>query len=465
MRNGHRNGDVFQEGARTNHPGEAPHANQPTCETAARCIQFLGRLSRQMRTPLSSLLGVTEMLLDTHLSEAQKEFAETVAESAHGLTEMADAIADFSAHLAAGELNPQTHPVAIDDRATPIAPVADLANRGTEDMLSKTRIGNRSGSFNPGANFRIRVPPDTAKLIRILVAEDHITNQQVLLRMLTRFGFSADAVANGVEAVAAITRSPYDIILMDCQMPELDGYEATRQIRRSGGRFRSTPIIAVTANAMDGDREKCLASGMSDYMSKPVLAQTLATTLEKWILPDGVVGDVYPSRAAPDVFTSPSSSSSSASPSRALPHKAPAPTIAPPVVPPRAPLDEAVDAAALETLRSIDAGDEGFVTRIIDLFLTDLSERLEALKVAAAQRDGDGLKRVAHALKGSCGHFGAAPLAALCRKIEQIGMQRPVPDAGATLCELEAEASRVRAALEQAQTKSAPNNPATEDPE
>jgi CheY-like chemotaxis protein len=328
-------------------------------------------------------------------------------------------------------------------------------------MLSKTRIGDRSGSFNPGANFRIRVPPDTAKLIRILVAEDHITNQQVMLRMLARFGFRADAVANGVEAVAAITRSPYDLVLMDCQMPELDGYEATRQIRMSGGRFRSTPIIAVTANAMDGDREKCLASGMSDYMSKPLLAQTLASTLEKWIMPDGVVGELYPASAAPT--TSPAAVQTS--PRQAQPQKLSAPTGVQPITPRAKDLGEAVDAVALETLRSINAGDEGFMTKIIDLFLADLAERLEALEVAAVARDGDGLKRLAHALKGSCGHFGATQLAALCRKMEQIGMQRPVPDAGAALRELAAEASRVRAALEKAKTNSPANSAATEDPE
>src|SRR5262249_9800156 len=107
-------------------------------------------------------------------------------------------------------------------------------------------------------------------------------------------------------------------------------------------------------------------------------------------------------------------------------------------------LPEPIDAGAIETLRSMDAGDEGFVAKIIDLFLGDLEERIEALREAVSKRDGDALKRLAHALKGSCGHFGAARLAALCRKLEQIAAEQPVGDASEALQELIAEADRVR---------------------
>jgi CheY-like chemotaxis protein len=268
-----------------------------------------------------------------------------------------------------------------------------------------------------------------------------------MLLMLARLGYTADAVGNGFEAVAALTHSPYDIVLMDCQMPELDGYEATRHIRNNGGRFRTTPIIAVTANAMDGDREKCLAAGMSDYMSKPVLAQNLAITLEKWILPDGAMGTRYqpqPPRA-PSLAAQASDGEARAQ-SESQPSADPTEAVLPEE------LAEAVDAGALETLRSMDAGDEGFMVKIIELFLADLTERVEALKVAAKKRDGDALRRIAHALKGSCGHFGAAHLAALCRKTEQVGLQQPIGDASEVILELEAEADRVRIALEAAKT-------------
>ncbi|HLI78413.1 MAG TPA: response regulator [Candidatus Binataceae bacterium] len=441
-------------------------ANHPPGDIVLICAEFLARLSHETRTPLSSILGVSQMMLEGDFTDAQREFAETVAESAAALASSADAIADFAQCL--GLQKPELHDLLIKlnrtGRASPgrrsngngvnaSTHAANPSRRGVDVYPQPDRTG-----FNPAANFSTRVPADTAKLIRILVVEDHLVNQRVILRMLARLGYNADAVNNGAEAISALRRSPYDIVLMDCQMPEVDGYEATRMIRKSAGRFQSTPIIAVTANAMEGDREKCLASGMSDYMSKPVLAHTLATTLEKWILPDAAAG------------TAPATSSPAAAPHDA---SEPAPEAAPEPQPlpadaqaardeaPNLPEDlgPAVDAAALETLRSMDAGEEGFLTKIIDLFLADSSGRIAALETAAATRDGDALKRLAHALKGSCGHFGATRLAMLCRKLEQIGAEQPVGDASVALRELIAESERVRVALEQARNL-APANPA-----
>jgi CheY-like chemotaxis protein len=123
---------------------------------------------------------------------------------------------------------------------------------------------------------------------RVLVVEDNPVNQKVAVLILEKLGYRPDVAADGAEAVAAVQAVPYDLILMDCQMPGIDGYEATSQIRRAEGPRKRTPIIAMTAGAMEGDRERCLAAGMDDYLPKPVRPDDLGVALERWIA-DGPV--------------------------------------------------------------------------------------------------------------------------------------------------------------------------------
>ncbi len=128
----------------------------------------------------------------------------------------------------------------------------------------------------------MQLPSETGRP-SILIAEDNLINQKVIERMVQKLGYRADLVANGREALEALTRMPYGLVFMDCQMPEMDGFEACREIRNRDLGGARIPVIAITANAMKGDRERCLAAGMDDYVSKPFKQDDLKNVIEKWI--------------------------------------------------------------------------------------------------------------------------------------------------------------------------------------
>ncbi len=249
--------------------------------------------------------------------------------------------------------------------------------------------------------------------LKILVAEDNIINQKVAVRMFERLGHRVDVAANGLEAVEALSRIAYDLVFMDCQMPEMDGFEATREIRRreqsvSPAR-RRTPIIAMTANAMQGDREVCLQAGMDDYVSKPVTSEVLAAVFERWRPRAGQAAELEAAKAG----------------------------------------GSTIDQLILDGLRVLsDEDDPGFLSRLIGHFLTDTPTRLTAMGTACRKGRAEDVQRIAHSLKGSASNLGALGLARMCDQVIMASRDglKTVP---AILAELELEFQRVRGELEQ----------------
>ncbi|MBF0475691.1 MAG: response regulator [Deltaproteobacteria bacterium] len=219
--------------------------------------------------------------------------------------------------------------------------------------------------------------------IRILVAEDNITNQKVAVGMLESMGYRADAVADGREAVKALKTIPYDLVLMDVQMPEMDGFEATKMIRNSTLPVlkHDIPIIAMTAHAIKGDREKCLEAGMDDYVSKPVKPKELAQVINRWIFGRSILEGKQPDENK-DTST------------------------------------VRLDRAAL--LKRLD-GDEELCREILDLYLRDGAEQIVALEEAVTQSDDRQIPKLAHRLKGSSGNVEAVAMVELTIELEQAG--------------------------------------------
>jgi PAS domain S-box-containing protein len=248
---------------------------------------------------------------------------------------------------------------------------------------------------------------------RILVAEDNSVNQKVALRQLERLGYAADAVANGIEVLEALERIPYDVVLMDCQMPEMDGYEATKEIRKREGDLRRTPIIAMTANALDGDRERCVAAGMDDYISKPVKREALSAAIERWTV------DRRPA-ASLDVSQSIEATSASG-----------------------------IDAGVIAELRGLQSPtDPDFFNHLIEMFIEETPHRLAAIREALAKSNPEALAHEAHALMGSSAHLGATRMDALCEILQEQGRAGSISGAAPLLAVLEEEFERVRKALE-----------------
>jgi PAS domain S-box-containing protein len=243
-----------------------------------------------------------------------------------------------------------------------------------------------------------------SRSLRILLAEDNAMNQMVALRLLERLGYGADVASNGLEALEALERKQYDVVLMDVQMPELDGLDASRRICERWPPDTRPRIIAMTANAMPEDREACFAAGMNDYVAKPIRADELAKALK---------------RARP-VRTNGDSSSDAA--------------------------EVSLDGAALENLREL--GGDDFVWEVIDTFLADAPTLLATLRQALDDDDADDLRRAAHSLKSNGSTLGAEEFSTLCRQLEQRAKSGRLEGASELVSRIEHEYEPLRTALD-----------------
>ena len=260
---------------------------------------------------------------------------------------------------------------------------------------------------------RSESPNAPSKSARILLVEDNAVNQKIAVRQLQELGYSVDAATNGLEALEALSRLAYDVVLMDCQMPEMDGYEATREIRRREGQSRHTTVIAMTDDAVEGSRERCFQSGMDDYINKPARQEDLAALLEHWTQP---------------------SSEASRKMDAAADEYAPA---------------KVIDREVINRLRRLTKGSSpDFLPGMIDLFIKDSPARINRMKEALWHDDTDALAQAAHSLKGSSGQVGARRMHALCDLIEERSRAGSMQGATALLLTLEEEFLRVCRALE-----------------
>ena len=244
--------------------------------------------------------------------------------------------------------------------------------------------------------------------VRLLLAEDNITNQKVALKILEKAGYRAEAVFNGLEVLAALEKSPYDLILMDVQMPEMDGFEATGAIRRrekeKGGHM---PVVAMTAHAMKGDRERCLEAGMDDYLSKPIQPKELIEVIE-----------------------------------RQLKGTRPAEMEMPPS-------EQAEEAEVFDQkilLERLD-GDEEIFKEIIVTFLEDAPNQVEKLKKALQEGDANRVERQAHLLKGAALNIGGNGLQAAARELEVAGKEGDLTKAQSLVATFDQEFEKLKSAL------------------
>ena len=249
---------------------------------------------------------------------------------------------------------------------------------------------------------RSRTPATTKLIGRVLLAEDNPVNQAVAVGMLEKIGCDTVVAINGNDAIEKLQGQHFDVLLMDCEMPVMDGFEATAAIRAANFSRSDIPIIALTANAIDGDRERCLAAGMQGYLSKPVTVEKLHGTLSEWL------------SAEPNSRVEKTEKIMSEY------------------------RDNSIDAESLDSIRNLQGiGGDRMVRRVVDLYVSNSSMLMDDLRLGVSRRDPEAVRQGAHALKSSSQNVGACGLASLSQKLEEMGRRGELTDSDQYMTELD----------------------------
>jgi CheY-like chemotaxis protein/HPt (histidine-containing phosphotransfer) domain-containing protein len=339
-------------------------------------LEILRRLSHDLRTPMTNVLGSTELLLESELDTSQRLAAENVHRSGRELLDVVD-------RLLASQQIPKSAPPS-------------------------------SGEF--------KAAPRVAALLsgrRVLLAEDNAFNRALIEHVLEPMGCQVDKACSGTEAVRAFRPGRYDLVLMDCQMPELDGLAATRQIRHLEGGKSRVPVIAVTAGTVSGARRACLEAGMDDFLAKPFSLGRLRKKVLEWLLP---AADSEPPGPDDDRKSEPEVASATQN-------------------------ELVVDLSRLEEL-ALEAGTPQIVQELSRIFLDDVARRVVALGLAAQARDQRAYLNVIHAIKGASGNFGAVRMARIAESSEREAKYGNLARVDQAVRDLAAELEAVRDVLE-----------------
>ena len=500
---------------------------------------FVANMSHEIRTPMNGILGVVELLQETHLTEEQRKFLEIIRSSSQTLLSVINDILDFS-ELEAGKVeiahepfdlfqaanhavqlfsararekgltleavvDPSLPQVVLGDRIRVAQVLSNLignAVKFTEQgsvslrlseenrekdavvvrcsvvdtgigitpeaqailfqpfsqadasstrryggtglglTISRQLVGMMGGTMGlesipgKGSTFwwtvRLALPDAAAsrnyrtlqeeeasvreesvrKNLSVLIVEDNESNQLVARIMLDRFGCRSAVAGNGEEALEALGKEDYDLVFMDCHMPVMDGFETTLFLRKVEGKGKHTRVIALTASALKGERDRCFKAGMDDYISKPITFDALSGVMRKW-------GGVGPGKADPEVRRRPEGHST------------------------------LFDLARIEHLQALSQrSDPTLFDQLVQAFLKDAPERIARLKMALGRSDADGVFAASHSLKGISANIGATQLAETANRLQVLAHRKELRAAAALVGEIEEDFARARQFLE-----------------